>query len=218
MIIFHIDALFPMFGIHDFGVFLAASIILNLTPGADTFYILGRSISQGRKAGIASALGIASGTVVHTFAAALGLSALVAASATAFVAIKLAGAAYLIYLGLRMLLARPSASPLQTGCSSAGFLSVYRQGLLVNVLNPKVALFFLAFLPQFIAAESADTLPAFLVLGACFVFTSLVWCLCLVWFSAAWGKRLRGGKGANWLNRVAGTLFIYLGVRLAISK
>jgi len=231
MIIFHIDTPFSMFGIHDFGMFLAASIVLNLTPGADTFYILGRSIAQGRKAGVASALGIASGTVVHTFAAALGLSALVAASATAFFAIKLAGAAYLIYLGLRMLLAQPSALPLQPGCFSRPlkgqqaegaawglFTQVYRQGLLVNILNPKVALFFLAFLPQFIATESANTLPAFLVLGASFVFTSLVWCFCLVWFSAALGKRLRGGKGASWLNRAAGTLFIYLGIRLAISK
>lgn len=207
-----------MFGIHDFGLFLAASIVLNLTPGADTFYILGRSISQGRKTGIASALGIASGAIIHTFAAALGLSALVAASATAYLAIKLVGAGYLVYLGMRMLFAKPTASSPQSAYSSSGFFPAYRQGLLVNVLNPKVAIFFLAFMPQFIAGANPNTFLAFILLGMCFVFTSLIWCVCLAWFSAALGTRLGGGSGAKWLNRTAGTLFILLGVRLAVSK
>jgi threonine/homoserine/homoserine lactone efflux protein len=99
-----------MFGIHDFGIFLVTGIVLNLTPGPDTFYILGRSMAQGRSAGIASVLGISTGSLVHTLSAALGLSALLAASASAFLAVKLAGAAYLVYLGSRMLFSRASAA------------------------------------------------------------------------------------------------------------
>src|SRR4051812_439295 len=110
-----------MFGIHDFGVFLVTGLLLNLTPGPDTFYILGRSIAQGRSAGIASVFGISSGSLVHTFAAAVGLSALLAASAMAFFFVKLAGAGYLIFLGTRMLLARKQAAAIPTSFSSSGF-------------------------------------------------------------------------------------------------
>lgn len=208
-----------MFGIHDFSLFLATSIVLNLTPGTDTFYILGRSISQGRHAGVASVLGIASGAMVHTLAAALGLSALLASSASAFLVIKLIGAAYLVYLGLRMLWTRPSASALQADFSSSGFLAAYRQGLLTNVLNPKVALFFLAFVPQFISGDSDGKFMAFIALGMCFVVTSTIWCFCLVGFASFLGNRLRGNNGfANALHRAAGALFIFLGIRLAASK
>lgn len=208
-----------MFGIHDFGVFLLTGMILNLTPGQDTFYILGRSISQGRSAGVASALGIASGALVHTIAAALGLSALLAASASAFLALKLVGAAYLVYLGTRMLFRRASAAALARHFEPAGFSAIYRQGLLTNVLNPKVALFFLAFVPQFIAADSPDKCLAFITLGLCFVTTGTIWCFCLAWFAALLGDRLRGSISlADYLNRVAGALFIFLGVRLAVAK
>lgn len=208
-----------MFGIHDFGFFLVSCVLLNLTPGTDTFYILGRSISQGRRAGVASVLGISSGAMVHTLAAAIGLSALLAASATAFLAVKLLGAAYLVYLGVRMLFAHPTASALPTDFSSSNFFAAYRQGLLTNVLNPKVALFFLAFVPQFISAVSSSKFLAFITLGTCFVITSTIWCLCLVWFSSFLRSRLHGGSSfANALNRTAGVLFIFLGIRLAASK
>ncbi|HEX8886483.1 MAG TPA: LysE family translocator, partial [Noviherbaspirillum sp.] len=208
-----------MFGIHDFGVFLATSIVLNLTPGTDTFYILGRTLSQGRNAGIASALGIASGALVHTLAAALGLSALLAASATAFLVIRLAGAGYLVYLGVRMLLTRQPPASLATGLPSARLSEVYRQGLLTNVLNPKVALFFLAFLPQFIPADGGSTYPAFMLLGLCFVFTSALWCLCLVWCASGLRRLLHGDETiVTVLHRAAGVLFIGLGLRLAASR
>ena len=208
-----------MFGIHDFGVFLVTGIILNLTPGPDTFYILGRSMAQGRSAGVASVLGISAGSLVHTLGAALGLSALIAASATAFLAIKLAGAAYLVFLGARMLFSRVSATSIPTGFTSSGFLAIFRQGLLTNVLNPKVALFFLAFMPQFIAADSGSKFAAFITLGLCFVVTGTLWCLCLAWFSSLLGDRLRGSTTfAEVLNRTAGALFVFLGVRLATSK
>ena len=208
-----------MFGIHDFGVFLITGFVLNITPGPDTFYILGRSMTQGRSAGIASVLGIATGSLVHTFAAALGLSALLAASASAFLAVKLAGAAYLVYLGCKMLFSRAEAASIPKGFSSSGFGAIYRQGLLTNVLNPKVALFFLAFMPQFIAADSPSKFAAFVVLGLCFTITGTLWCLCLAWFSSLLGDRLRGGTiFGEILNRAAGALFVFLGIRLATTK
>jgi threonine/homoserine/homoserine lactone efflux protein len=208
-----------MFGIHDFGIFLATSILLNLTPGTDTFYILGRTLSQGPGAGIASALGIASGALVHTLAAALGLSALLAASATAFLVIRLAGAGYLVYLGVRMLLTRQLSSSLAEDMPSARLLDVYRQGLLTNLLNPKVALFFLAFLPQFISADGGNPYPGLTLLGLCFVLTSTLWCLCLVWLASGLRRLLqRDETVVALLHRVAGVLFIGLGLRLAASR
>lgn len=209
-----------MFGIHDFGVFIVTGIILNLTPGPDTFYILGRSMAQGRSAGVASALGIGAGALVHTLAAALGLSALIAASATAFMAVKLAGAAYLVYLGAKMLLSRASsAASIPAGFSSSGFSAAFRQGLITNVLNPKVALFFLAFMPQFIAADSPSKFAAFITLGLTFVVTGTLWCLCLAWFASILGDRLRGSPTfGEVLNRTAGALFVFLGIRLAVTK
>jgi len=205
-----------MLGIHDFFVFLATGIVLNLTPGQDTFYILGRAISQGRGAGIASVMGISAGALVHTLAAALGLSALLAASASAFLAVKLAGAAYLIYLGARMFFTRTSAVSLSENFPSSGFYPVFRQGVLTNVLNPKVALFFLAFMPHFIAASSPNKFLAFIALGLCFVTTGTIWCLCLAWFASLLGDRLRGS--AAFLNRAAGALFVLLGIRLASAR
>jgi threonine/homoserine/homoserine lactone efflux protein len=208
-----------MFGIHDFGIFLAMGIILNLTPGQDTLYILGRSISQGRSAGIASVLGISSGGVIHTLATALGLSALLAASASAFLFVKFLGAAYLVYLGARMLLSRASAVSIPNGFASTSFLTIYRQGMLTNIFNPKVALFFLAFLPQFIAADSPNKFLAFITLGLCCVTTGTIWCFCLALFASVLGDRLRGGTmSANMLNRTAGALFIFLGVHLVTTK
>lgn len=206
-----------MFGIHDFGIFLLAGILLNLTPGP--FYILGRSLAQGRSAGIASVLGIASGSIIHTFAAAIGLSGLLATSASAFLAVKLAGAAYLVYLGCRMLFSHASASAIPQKFNSSGFLVIYRQGLITNLLNPKVALFFLAFMPQFISAQTPSKFVAFVALGLCFVTTGTLWCLCLAWFSSWIGERFEGSRSlTDTLNRAAGALFVALGVRLAIVE
>ena len=122
-----------MFGIHDFGIFLATAILLNLTPGQDTFYILGRSIAEGRRAGLASVLGISTGTLVHTLAAALGLSALIAASAAAFFAVKLLGGAYLIYLGIRLVFTRAASVPIETRFTGSSFGSIYLQGMLTKM-------------------------------------------------------------------------------------
>jgi threonine/homoserine/homoserine lactone efflux protein len=208
-----------IFGIHDFGLFLAAAILLNLTPGPDTAYILGRSIAQGGEAGIASALGISAGTILHTSAAALGLSAILATSAVAFGIIKLVGGAYLIFLGLKMILERSDQLSLPSNFRRRTSIAAFRQGVLTNVLNPKVALFFLAFLPQFIDPASNTKVLAFLALGLTFVTTGTIWCLILAWFASAFSERLRANKTiGQWLNRAAGTLFIFLGLRLATTK
>jgi RhtB (resistance to homoserine/threonine) family protein len=208
-----------MFGIHDFGLFLAAGILLNLTPGPDTAYILGRSIAQGREAGIASALGICVGSIFHTCAAALGLSAILATSALAFVAIKLLGGAYLIFLGIKMLLDRRKYLSLPTNFRRRTTAAAFRQGVFTNILNPKVALFFLAFLPQFIDPASNMKVWAFLALGLTFVTTGTIWCLVLAWFASVFSERLRGNETIEqWLNWAAGALFVFLGLRLASAK
>jgi len=208
-----------MFGIHDFGLFLAAGILLNLTPGPDTVYILGRSIAQGREAGIASALGICVGSIFHSCAAALGLSAILATSGVAFAAIKLLGGAYLIFLGIKMLLDRRRQLSLPSNFRRRTTIAAFRQGVFTNVLNPKVALFFLAFLPQFIDPASKMKVFAFLMLGLTFVTTGTIWCLILAWFASAFSERLRTNETiGQWLNRAAGALFVFLGLRLATAK
>jgi RhtB (resistance to homoserine/threonine) family protein len=205
-----------MFGIHDFPLFLASGILLNLTPGPDTAYILGRSIAQGRAAGIAPAFGITIGSIFHTCAAALGLSAILATSVIAFGAIKLIGGAYLIFLGIKMFLERQSDWGLPTQFRRSTTTAAFRQGILTNVLNPKVALFFLAFLPQFIDPASTAKVPAFVALGLTFVTTGTIWCLILAWFAASFSARLRANQTiAQWLNRAVGSLFVFLGARLA---
>jgi threonine/homoserine/homoserine lactone efflux protein len=207
-----------MFGIHDFGLFLCAGVLLNLTPGPDTVYILGRSIADGRRAGVASALGICIGSIFHTCAAAFGLSALLATSAWAFSAVKLAGAAYLIFLGLRALLQREYDLHVPAKFELSDPIAALRQGVLTNILNPKVALFFLAFLPQFIDSATPSKMAAFLTLGFTFVITGTIWCLVLAWFAATFSARLRGNATiAAVLKRALGSLFIFLGLRLAVA-
>lgn len=208
-----------MFGIHDFGLFLAAGILLNLTPGPDTVYILGRSVAQGREAGIASALGISVGSIFHTCAAALGLSAILATSALAFGTIKLLGGAYLIFLGIKMILDRRKQLSLPSNFRRRTTVAAFRQGILTNILNPKVALFFLAFLPQFIDPSSNVKIAAFITLGLTFVATGTIWCLILAWFASGFSERLRKNETiSQWLNRTAGALFVFLGLRLATAK
>ena len=208
-----------MFGIHDFGLFLAAGVLLNLTPGPDTVYILGRSIAQGREAGVASALGICVGSIFHTCAAALGLSAILATSSVAFVAIKLLGGAYLIFLGIKLLLDRRRELSLPSNFRQRTSAAAFRQGVLTNVLNPKVALFFLAFLPQFIDPATNNKILAFVTLGLTFVTTGTIWCLILAWFASSFSDRLRASETVGqWVNRAIGALFIFLGARLAAAK
>jgi len=220
-----------MLGTHDLGLFIASGLLLNMTPGPDSLLIMARSATQGFRAGSAAALGIGAGTCVHVLAAALGLSALLSASAAAFTVVKLLGAAYLIYLGAGMLFKRRAAAA-ESG--SPGSLQgmppptplplrrIFAQGFLTNVLNPKVGLFFLAFVPQFISADAPSKAAAFLFLGAIFNVNGMVWCHLLAWSSAAAGARARGQAWAQvlgrWLNRGIGALFLAFGVRLAVAE
>ena len=209
-----------MFGTQHLALFIASGLLPNITPGQDTLYILGRTISQGRRAGVLSVVGLISGAIILTLAAAFGLAAILAASASAFVVIKFAGAAYLVYLGIRMMLSGPETA----GAKSSTFnkdsdWSIYRAGLLSNVLNPKVALFFMAFLPQFVAPTADSRVLAFLFLGAVFIFNGTLWCLFLVWAASAVNRRLRGRPSSGLLlKRAVGAMFVGLGVRLAVSK
>ena len=208
-----------MFGIHDFGIFLAAGILLNLTPGPDTVYILGRTVAQGRQAGTASAFGICVGSIFHTCAAALGLSAILATSALAFGTVKIVGGAYLIFLGMKMLLDRRKELSLPPDFRGRTTIAAFRQGVLTNFLNPKVALFFLAFLPQFIDPASNMKIAGFITLGLTFVITGTIWCLFLACFAATFSERLRTNqKIGQWLNRTVGALFVFLGARLTTAK
>jgi threonine/homoserine/homoserine lactone efflux protein len=211
-----------MFGIHAIWLFVASGLLLNVTPGPDTAYIVGRSLQLGWRGGAAAALGVGSGCLVHVFAAAIGLSALLAASATAFTAIKWAGAAYLCFLGVKMLLSGQASPAEDVATAASGAVSlrqVFWQGALTNVLNPKVALFFLAFLPQFVAADSPHQALAFLLLGLIFVFNGTLWCLGVAAFAArAAGHVRRSGRALLWLHRALGGLFVYLGVRVALLQ
>jgi threonine/homoserine/homoserine lactone efflux protein len=208
-----------MLGTQNLALFVVSGILLNILPGPDTLYIIGRSVSQGRKAGVLSALGISSGCAVHTLAAAFGLSAILAASASAFLIVKFAGAAYLAYLGIRMLLERKGADGGPGIFAPQSSWAIFRQGILTNVLNPKVALFFLSFLPQFVNPASNTKIAAFLFLGGIFIFNGTIWCLIVVWFAAAIGRRLReSSSAAGIVRRTTGALFVGLGLKLAVTK
>lgn len=168
-----------MLGIEHYLIFLTTGILLNIYPGPDSFYIIGRSISQGKSAGVFAALGISTGALIHTFVGAIGLSALLLASANAFCFIKYAGATYLVYQAIIMFKEsfNNSATSIRYQQQSRSLFKIYRQGAITNILNPKVALFFMALIPQFISPSSPNTFLAFLVLGFSFIFTGTLWCL-----------------------------------------
>lgn len=209
-----------LLGIENLAVFVGTGILLNLYPGPDTIYIIGRSLSQGRPAGVAAALGIGTGSIVHTLLGAFGVSAIITASPTAFLLLKYAGCAYLVYQGIQLLRSVPAAEPVAAQrWSRNDLLQVYRQGAVTNILNPKVALFFLAFLPQFISLASPNKPLSFLLLGALFVTTGTIWCLLVALFAAALSRRFRRTAGASrLLRRINGLLFIGLGLKLATAR
>ena len=205
-------------------MFIAAGWLLNLTPGPDVLYIVSSALKSGVRAGIVAALGIVSGCFVHVFAAALGVGALLATSAIAFTVLKWAGAAYLMRMGVKLLLAKGGGSSIVPAGVSAEVAAVnlwrvYRQGFLTNVLNPKVALFFLAFVPQFIAPGTEDKVTAFLLLGLLFNLNSLPINFGYAWL-AGWASRRVGAvqRAMHWMDRAAGVMFVGFGLRLAMSE
>lgn len=205
-------------GITHFGAFLLACLALNLTPGLDTFYILARSGREGRAVGFAAALGINAGCVVHTAAAVLGVSAILMTSALAFSVLKYLGAAYLVWIGLRMLLSR-AITRTPTATRGEGMGAAFRQGLLTNVLNPKVALFYLAFLPQFVVPQAGHPQLALLVLGVSFIGTGLTWSLVLALLGGRIHRLLLARpRLGGWMDRFCGMVLLGFGLRLAFQR
>jgi threonine/homoserine/homoserine lactone efflux protein len=210
-----------MLGIHGLWLFVLSGLLLNITPGPDTAYIVGRSVQIGWRGGAAAALGISAGCLVHVFAAAIGLSALLAASSVAFTAVKWIGAAYLLYTGIAMLRSRGASLAPDAAIEkrALSLRQVFWQGVLTNALNPKVALFFLAFLPQFVDAETPGKALAFVALGLIFIGTGTVWNLGMAAFAAKAAGRIRqSGPALLWINRLLGGVFVYLGVRVAMLQ
>jgi RhtB (resistance to homoserine/threonine) family protein len=207
-----------MIGINHYETFLLAGILLNLTPGNDTIYILSRSIAHGRNAGILSALGIGSGSIVHTMLAAFGLSIIISKSIFVFSIIKYIGAAYLVYIGIKMILDRTKIDfNAKQNSSKKKSVYIYRDAALTNILNPKVAMFFIAFLPQFIEPTYKSSVIPFITLGLTFTFTGTVWCIVLALFSSQIFLKLRNNqKFASYLNKTCGTILIGLGAKLAL--
>ena len=211
-----------MLGTQDLVQFIIAGILLNIAPGPDSILIMTRSATQGWRAGSAAALGIGTGTLVHIMAAALGLSALLATSATAFTVVKLAGAAYLLYIGASMLFSKAKSAVANTEAKASlpglSHRKIFMQGFLTNVLNPKVAIFFLAFVPQFIAADASNKPLALIVLGCIFNFNGMLWCHFLAVSTAFARQRMRVNQAVTlWLNRFIGLMFVSFGIKLALS-
>jgi threonine/homoserine/homoserine lactone efflux protein len=203
--------------IDNFWVFALTGLLLNLTPGNDMIYVIARSSGQGIKAGVISALGIGGGCIVHILAAVIGLSAIIAQSAIAFDIIKYAGAAYLIYLGIKSLLSKKKKFAINK-LEEISYNKIFWQGVITNVLNPKVALFFLAFLPQFIDINSGNTTLQILFLGTWFnVVGTLVNILVALLFGKLGAWLSSSPEFVQWQERITGVLLIALGIKVALS-
>jgi threonine/homoserine/homoserine lactone efflux protein len=199
-------------------LFLLAATALAVVPGPAVAYIVTQSIDQGRRAGLVSAFGVASGGLVHVAAATVGLSALIASSATAFTVVKLVGAAYLIVVGIRRILAGDTEAA-EPRALRAPLRRIYRQGVIVNVLNPKTALFFLAFLPQFVDPERGAVWPQVAVLGVIFVSVAVLSDMTYALVSDAIAGRIRRtGTGAKVRRWLTGGVFVALGVTAAVAR
>lgn len=208
-----------MFGIENYSIFIISSIILSVTPGSDTFYVLGNSISSGRKVGVMSALGTSTGCILHTVMAALGLSAILAKSAIAFNIVKYLGAVYLIFLGIRTLMSKTSLLAKENKNEKKSIRQIFIQGAMIDVLNPKVALFFLAFLPQFINPNTSYGIIPFLLLGFTYIIVATIWCIMLAIFSSSISRKISEIKGMHgFVNKFTGIIFIGLGLNLLTAK
>ncbi len=198
--------------------FTLASVVLAFAPGPDNIFVLTQSALKGPKAGIAVTFGLATGLVVHTAAVVLGLAALIAVSELAFTALKIVGAAYLVYLAIGAFRAKPEAIE-ATESKARSFGQYYRRGIIMNVTNPKVSIFFLAFLPQFVDAGAGNTAAQMLTLAALFFIVTVIVFSSIALMAGQIGARLSNSPKAQVLmNRVAGTIFLGLALKLALSE
>jgi threonine/homoserine/homoserine lactone efflux protein len=198
-------------------LFMAAALALNLTPGPDMLYVTARSVSDGRRAGVIAAFGIGAGTLVHITALALGLAALLAAVPLAYDALRIAGAVYLLVIGVQLLL-RPRNTGAAAPLLQASLRTIFAQAVLTNVLNPKVALFFLAFLPQFVDPAAGPAVAQIVLLGLIFDVQGTVVNVAVALLASGTTRRLRANPGAvSLLQRLTGAIFVTLGARLAVA-
>lgn len=210
-------------GIHNLWLFILAGWALNLTPGPDVFYMVSSTLRGGLRAGVVAMAGIFAGCLVHVLAATVGISALIAASSTAFTILKWIGAMYLVYIGIQMMRSQvPTVASNHLNANtkaSTPMKTVFVQGFLSNALNPKVALFFLAFVPQFIDPQAPKATLGFLALGLLFNLNAIPVNLGYV-VLASWVSQRMGSlqRGLVWLERAAGALFVGFGIKLALSE
>lgn len=204
-----------MFGIVGYTGFVVSAILLNITPGADTIYILSRSAVGGFKQGAVSALGISTGILIHTVLAALGLSIILAKSAVLFNIMKIIGCAYLVIMGIKTIVSKQNIMDFSAKSESENLLKTYRQGVLTNALNPKVALFFLSLLPQFVAPDNQYGPLPFLILGLTFFTTSTIWSLFVAYISSFISRLLASSKKASMIaSKMSGVIYILLGLNI----
>lgn len=204
--------------IHNFLVFALASLMLNITPGNDMLYVASRSAGQGSKAGVISALGISTGCLVHLAAAVVGLSAIIAQSAMAFNIVKYVGAGYLIYLGVKALSTKTNALKVKQSDELTTYKKLFFQGVITNILNPKVALFFLAFLPQFIDLSQPKPEFQILLFGSWFNFSGTVVNVIVALLFGKLGSLLNSSSFIKWQEKITGTILIALGIKVALSS
>jgi threonine/homoserine/homoserine lactone efflux protein len=203
----------------QFAGFLAAALLITVSPGPDNLMVLGMGMSRGRKQGMVFGLGCALGCLSHTILATLGVSALIAASPTAFTALKVFGGLYLIWLGIGALRSRGGARVEGSGLPDESLLRLFGKGLFANAINPKVVLFFLSFLPQFVVTARGDASWQTAQLGLIFTLQACILFGLLGYFSGAVGKWInRNPRAGMWLDRVAGAIFVGLGLRLIIAR
>lgn len=206
-----------MFGIINYEFYLLATMLFIMTPGMDTLFVLNSSIGESRKAGIYAALGVNAGILVHTFFAAFGLTVLLAKSAMAFMIIKYLGAAYLIFIGIKALVQKHQKIEIQG--YEMNELQSFNRGLITNVLNPKVALFFLSFFPQFVNHNTIGSALPFLILGFTYVTLGIMWYISLVLFVSMFSQKLKNQPTfQKYMNRISGFVFVLMGVKVALTK
>jgi threonine/homoserine/homoserine lactone efflux protein len=209
-----------MLGVENIGSFILAAIIVVITPGIDTIMVLTRSVSKGKMAGLYSALGVSTGLIFHTLAVTFGLSVIVATSAMAFSIIKYAGAGYLIYIGIKALISKSQQEIITpTDIKIGGGKKMFFTAFISDVLNPKIAIFFLAFLPQFIKTSEINNPVPYLLLGAIMFLVTLIWCSFLALTGSKVAILFNSNKNAEkWMNKTSGLVFILLGVKVAFTK
>lgn len=208
-------------GIQDLWLFILAGVLLNITPGPDMALVIARSTQQGTRAGIVAALGIGCGALFHIAAATIGVSAIVLTSAYAFTLLKLVGGIYLVYLGVAMLKASVTEAPPAEAAqrlADTRLRGIFVQGVLTNSLNPKVAIFFLAFLPQFVEPDAPSKALALTTLGLVFTTVGTAWNVIVAWFAGRLARSPGYARLRAWLERAIGTLFVGVGIRLAFSE